>query len=158
MPRQNKPLSMMKKHLTSEEKIKKERQEEVVSVGKEQLARAPTWLLDSVAKKEFKRLVKEYEKIDLVGNLDLNNIGEYCNLFSLYIEDIKDYKEVKKSDITLSEKIEKKAEIKKDMLRLVEQMRKIGSLIGMDINNRLKAANKIVNQQDEEINDEFGDI
>ena len=158
MPRQNKPLSMMKKHLTSEEKIKKERQEEVVSVGKEQLARAPTWLLDSVAKKEFKRLVKEYEKIDLVGNLDLNNIGEYCNLFSLYIEDIKDYKEVKKSNITLSEKIEKKAEIKKDMLRLVEQMRKIGSLIGMDINNRLKAANKIVNQQDEEINDEFGDI
>ena len=158
MPRQNKPLSMMKKHLTSEEKIKKERQEEVVSVGKEQLARAPTWLLDSVAKKEFKRLVKEYEKIDLVGNLDLNNIGEYCDLFSLYNEDIKDYKEVKKSDITLSEKIEKKAEIKKDMLRLVEQMRKIGSLIGMDINNRLKAANKIVNQQDEEINDEFGDI
>ena len=158
MPRQNKPLSMMKRNLTSEEKIKKERQEEVVSVGKEQLARAPTWLLDSVAKKEFKRLVKEYEKIDLVGNLDLNNIGEYCNLFSLYIEDIKDYKEVKKSDITLSEKIEKKAEIKKDMLRLVEQMRKIGSLIGMDINNRLKAANKIVNQQDEEINDEFGDI
>ena len=68
------------------------------------------------------------------------------------------YKEVKKSDITLSEKIEKKAEIKRDMLRLVEQMRKIGSLIGMDINNRLKAANKIVTQQDEEINDEFGDI
>lgn len=158
MPRQNKPLSMMKKHLTSEEKIKKERQEEAVSVGKEQLARAPNWLLDSVAKKEFKRLIKEYEKIDLVGNLDLNNIGEYCNLFSMYIEDINDYKEVKKSDITLSEKIEKKVAIKRDILKLVEQMRKIGSLIGLDINNRLKIANKIVNQEDEDINDEFGDI
>ena len=158
MPRQNKPLSMMKKHLTSEEKIKKERQEEVVSVGKEQLARAPNWLLDSVAKKEFKRLVKEYEKIDLVGNLDLNNIGEYCNLFSMYIEDINDYKEIKKSDMALSEKVERKIEIKRDILRVIEQMRKIGSLIGLDLNNRLKIANKIVDQEDAEINDEFGDI
>ena len=153
MPRQNKPLSMMKKHLTSEEKIKKERQEEVVSVGKEQLARAPTWLLDSIAKKEFKRLVKEYEKIDLVGNLDLNNIGEYCNLFSQYIESIKEYKDARKNNDS-----EKKFKLKKDQRNTIEQMRKIGSLIGMDINNRLKAANKIVNQQDEEINDEFGDI
>lgn len=158
MPRQNKPLSMMKKHLTSEEKIKKERQEEVVSIGKEQLARAPNWLLDSVAKKEFKRLVKEYEKIELVGNLDLNNIGEYCNLFSMYIEDIKDYKEINESDMELGEKIEIKRKIKRDILKVIEQMRKIGSLIGLDLNNRLKIASKIVNQEDEDINDEFGDI
>lgn len=158
MPRQNKPISMMKKHMTSEEKIKKERQEETVTVGSEQLARAPTWLIDSIAKKEFKRLVKEFEKIDLVGNLDLNNIGIYCNLFSSYVGCIKDLKEVNKSDMLLEDKIDKKISIKRSMFKDIEQIRKIGSLIGMDINNRLKAANKIVDQEDEEISGEFGDI
>ena len=39
-------------------------------------------IIDDVAKKEWRRIVKELDKINIVGNLDRNNIGGYCNGFT----------------------------------------------------------------------------
>ncbi|NFA68800.1 phage terminase small subunit P27 family, partial [Clostridium botulinum] len=43
------PLEMQKKHLTNEEKIQKEQEEEILTLGKDQLENPPSWLIDGIA-------------------------------------------------------------------------------------------------------------
>ena len=64
----------------------REAEEDSVTTDKNQLKRPPTWLIDNVAKKEWRRIVKELEKINLIGNLDRNNLGGYCNAFANYVK------------------------------------------------------------------------
>ncbi len=45
----------------------------------------PAWL-DSVAKKEFKRIATELEELDLITNVDVNALATYCDAYSDYIE------------------------------------------------------------------------
>ena len=77
MPRKRKPLATQKGNLTVAQQEDKKLEERLVQTGKETLAKPPTWLIDATAKNEFKRLVKEFEKmeIDVIGNLDVNNLG-----------------------------------------------------------------------------------
>lgn len=77
MPRKRKPLATQKGNLTVAQQEDKKLEERLVLTGKETLAKPPTWLIDARAKNEFKRLVKEFEKmeIDVIGNLDVNNLG-----------------------------------------------------------------------------------
>lgn len=56
---------MQKGNLTVEQQMKKQQEEDLVKVGREQLKSPPTWLIDAVAKKEFKRIVKEFETMKL---------------------------------------------------------------------------------------------
>ena len=44
----------------------------------------PKWL-DDTAKKEFKRLVKLYKEADIFNDLDLTNLGIYCQYYSQYL-------------------------------------------------------------------------
>lgn len=46
---------------------------------------APSWLSTS-AKKEFKRVVEECEKINILDNLDLGVLAIYCNSYDGYIQ------------------------------------------------------------------------
>ena len=69
-----KPVGLQKKHLTVLEGQKKVDAEDQIRTEKNQLKRPPTWLIDDVAKKEWRRIVKELDKINIVGNLDRNNI------------------------------------------------------------------------------------
>ena len=75
MGRSRKPSEMQKGNITVIAGNKRKTEEESVMVGKDQLEKPPTWLVDNVAKKEWRRLVKELEKIDIIGNLDKNNLG-----------------------------------------------------------------------------------
>lgn len=61
-------------------------QEENINVGAEQLRRAPLWLRDNVAKKEWKRLLIQFDELGFLTNLDYNNLGAYCNAYSYYVE------------------------------------------------------------------------
>ncbi len=54
--------------------------------------RPPVWL-DSIAKKEFKRIAKELDELDLVTNIDINALATYCDAYSDYIECTKIIKE-----------------------------------------------------------------
>ncbi|MBQ3471366.1 MAG: P27 family phage terminase small subunit [Clostridia bacterium] len=83
MGRGRKPVEMQKKHLTQAEKTDAVRIEETIIVGNEQLAVPPKWLINKMAKDEFKRIVAEFEKINIVGNLDLNNIAGYCYAYAM---------------------------------------------------------------------------
>ena len=46
---------------------------------------APSWL-SATAKKEFKRVVEECEKINILDNLDLGVLAIYCNSYDGYIK------------------------------------------------------------------------
>ena len=61
---------MQSKHLTKEEIEQKEEQENLIIVGREDLQKPPSWLIDIRAKKEFERIVKNFENIEVIGNLD----------------------------------------------------------------------------------------
>ena len=98
MGRARKPLNMQKGNLTVDRQNEIGMAEEMVTVGRERLEKLPTSLVDSVAKKEYKRVVTELNKVNVVGNLDLNNIGGYANAYSYYL---KSTKELKKQSLTV---------------------------------------------------------
>ena len=75
MGRSRKPLAMQTGNLTKEIKEQKQNEEEIITTGNENLKKPPAWLIDKVAKNEFKRLTEEFDKVNMVGNLDLNNIA-----------------------------------------------------------------------------------
>ena len=85
MSRNRKPLEMQSKHLTNAEKLQKEEEEDLLVLGKEQLQDPPDWLINDVAINEFKRIVKEIDKIDVIGNLDIKHKNYNIHLSYLYL-------------------------------------------------------------------------
>ncbi|EES49008.1 phage terminase small subunit P27 family [Clostridium botulinum] len=160
MSRARKPLEMQKKHLTNAEITEKEQQEEFLSLGKEQLEKPPSWLIDDIAKNEFIRVVTELNDVKIIGNLDLSNVGGYCNAFSTYVNAIENLKgkkslvkEATKNGVKL---VENPYLIIRD--KAASEMRKFGSLCGINVDGRLKLATVQTTKQQEDIIDEFGDI
>lgn len=160
MSRARKKADMQSKHLTNAEKAEKEQQEELIVLGKDQLENPPEWLIDDVAKDEFIRVVNELSSVNIVGNLDLSNIGGYANAFSTYVNAVENLrgkksviKEATKSGVKLVEnpylKIRDNA---------ASEMRKFGALCGINVDGRLKLANIHTSKQQEDISEEFGDI
>lgn len=162
MSKPRKPLAMQKGNLTVEQQENKKIEEQLTKTGKEMLAKPPNWLIDTTAKKEFKRIVDEFEKmeIDMIGNLDVNNLGCYCNAFSYYISITKELKKQKKV-IEVETKNGKKM-VKNPLCELQkqysEEMRKFASMCGLSIDSRLKAATVVRESIDQEIAEDFGDI
>ena len=59
MGRPRKIVDMQSAHNTKEEKQKKKQEERYVKTGRNQLKTPPKWLVDDVAKKEWRRIIKE---------------------------------------------------------------------------------------------------
>lgn len=68
MGKTRKPIDMQKAHLTLVEKQNRKMEEESVTTGNNQLKTPPKWLINDTAKKEWRRIVKELNKISIVGN------------------------------------------------------------------------------------------
>ena len=85
MGRPRKIVDMQSAHNTKEEKQKKKQEERYVTTGRNQLKTPPKWLVDDVAKKEWRRIIKELNQIDIVGNLDYAILAGYCNAYANYI-------------------------------------------------------------------------
>lgn len=158
MGRSRKPIDMQKGNLTVIDGSRRKDEEESVTVGKNQLKRAPEWLFDDVAVKEWKRLVKEMDKIDIVGNLDRNNLGAYCNAFSRYV---KASKELAEAPLTI-EKMTRSGTVTVrnpliDIQKLyADEMRKFASLCGLTIDSRLKAAVTKTSKTEDNLKAKFG--
>lgn len=161
MGRYQKPYYAQRSHLTKAEKETRAQAEEMVTVGREDLEKPPSWLVDTVAKKEFKRIIKELNEIEIVGNLDLGNLGGYCNAFSYYR---KATDELKRASLTITVTDKDGNETVKEhpliniQKKYAEEMRKFASLVGLTIDSRLKAAVVKKGQYDDTIHSEFGDI
>ena len=119
----------------------------------------------------FKRIVKELKKIDIIGNLDLDNVGAYCNAFSCYVKVTMELSEETKEKIVITKTsfdTDGKAESTKKMIngavielsklqkQYAEEMRKFAALCGLTIDSRLKVATCKVEKQEDNIKSKFG--
>lgn len=160
MGRPRKPLGTQRGNLTVLTMQNRQKEEENVQTGKDQLKRPPEWLINDVAKKEWRRLVKELESIHLIGNLDRNNLGGYCNAFANY---------VKATDILKEQTyyIDRETRngvivVKNPMVDIqktyADEMRRFASLCGLTIDSRLKAAATRTTKTQDELERKFGGI
>ena len=153
---------MQSKHLTKEEIAEKEQQESVIIIGREDLQKPPSWLIDNSAKKEFKRIVKNFENLDVIGNLDINNIAAYCNAYSMYIKATQELKKAK--DLVTTKQLANGAytEIPSPIIKIqrqfAEEMRRFASLCGLTIDSRLKLAVQKTTKETSDIEEYFGDF
>ena len=150
MPRPRKPIEMQKGNLTVVNGQKRRSEEEMVTTDKNQLKRPPTWLIDDVAKKEWR----------LIGNLDRNNLGGYCNAFANYVKAtdiLKDQtfyidRETRTGVIVVKNPM---VDIQKSY---AEEMRRFAALCGLTIDARLKAAAVKTNTTEDGVKMKFGEI
>lgn len=158
MSRQRKPLEMQKGNLTVLQQEKKRLEEEYVRTGKNQLKTPPKWLINDIAKKEFRRIAKELKQIDIIGNLDVNNLGAYCNAFANYIQATEQLKE---QDYYIARETRTGVIVVPNPLvgiqkTYAEEMRKFASLCGLTIDSRLKAASTKIDKEQKNIAAKFG--
>ena len=158
MGRSRKSLDIQTGNLTVATRQKREAEEKSVTTDKKQLKTAPKWLVDDVAKKEWRRIIKELEKIDIVGNLDRNNLAGYCNAFANYLKvtellNGQDYcieRETRTGTIIVKNPL---VDIQKSY---AEEMRRFAALCGMTMDARLKAAAVRTGREQEELEEKFG--
>lgn len=84
MPRNVVTVEQIKKHLTKKEKEARKKKEEKLKLANDKI-KPPSWL-DDIAKKEFKRIVKEMDNIDLLTNIDVASLAIACDAYSKYIK------------------------------------------------------------------------
>lgn len=160
MGRPRKPIEMQRGNLTLITMQNRSAEEKNATIEKNQLKRPPDWLVDDVAKKEWRRIVKELEKISLIGNLDRNNLGGYCNAFANYVKATNILKEQTyyidretRSGIIV---------VKNPMVDIqktyADEMRRFASLCGLTIDSRLKAAAVKTSKTEQSIGKKFGAI
>lgn len=160
MGRGRKPVEMQKGNITNIDAERKKQEEKSVTTGKDQLKTAPKWLINPEARNEWRRITKELKEIEVVGNLDKNNLGAYCNAFANYLNATE---KLKDEDFLIERKTRTGTIIVRnpliDVQRIyAEEMRKFASLCGMTIDARLKAAVIKTNAAEEILEEKFGAI
>lgn len=161
MGRPKKILGMQEGHLTQQQQIEKKLQEESVKANTNQLKDCPNWLIDKVAKNEYTRLVNEFEALSILSNLDINNLGAYCNAYSNYL---KATKELKNKPLTI-EYTNKGGQVNlqenpliKIQIKFSDEMKRYASLLGLTIDSRLKIGTLKLEKAKDEVKEDFGDI
>lgn len=160
MARPKKPIDMQKAHLTLLEKQNRKLEEECVVTGNNHLKTPPDWLIDNNAKKEWRRVVRELNKINIIGNLDYANLGGYCNAYANYIRAT----EILREQTYYIDRETRNGVIvvKNPMVDIqttyAAEMRKFASLCGLTIDSRLKAAVTKTEKTEDMIQQKFGNI
>ncbi len=156
MGRPRKPIEAQTGHLTKDTIVNRGQDENAVLLDDDQLDDMPNWLVNDNAKEEYNRLVTELRKINIVGNLDKNNIANYCNAFALYV---KATEKLRSQELILGDE---KTEVENPLINIQrkysEEIRKYAALCGLTIDSRLKAGSMKTKKQEENIIDKFGDI
>lgn len=160
MPRPKKPIDMQKAHNTIVEKQKRKQEEQYVVTGNNQLKTPPKWLINDVAKKEWRRIIKELKQIEIVGNLDYANLAGYCNAYANYIKatEVLNKQEYYIERETRTGKMVVKNPMVDVQATYAAEMRKFAALCGLTIDSRLKAAVTKRDKKEEAITEKFGAI
>ena len=156
MGRNRKILEMSGGHLTKDMQQRKQVQSSMIVQDPSDLDKLPQDLLDTKAKKEWKRVVPDLKKMDIVGRLDISNLVAYCNAYSKYCEATK---ALRGQPLTVpSPSGEKENPLISVQLKYQEAFRKAADQCGLTINSRLKWAATKMKKQEEQIESEFGAI
>ena len=157
MGRTRKLLSEQQGDLTQAAQISKQQAEDAVTGTKRAIFRPPKFLIDDVAKKEYKRLVSLLREIDIIGDIDANNIAMYCNAFSKYCDATEQLGE---QGITVenADGLTVENPLVNTQRKYAEECRKFAATCGLTLDSRLKAGQAKVDKANREIEDLFGDI
>ena len=157
MPRPKKPLKQQTGNLTKEYKQRRQIEEDMIKQSTDLLLTPPDWLIDQVAIDEWERIVKELTNNEMFGNLDIDNLGGFCNAFSQYK---KATEQLKKLGLIVKDKSGKPIENPyiNTQRKYAQEMREFGKLCGLTIDSRLKFASQKLAKIETDIFDEFGDI
>lgn len=159
MGRPPKLLEDQKGHLTKEEKAIKTEAEEDINIGFKK-AKTPNkkLLIDDVAVKEYRRVIKLIEELKILAicDMDIANICGYCNAYSQYQKATEDLKGapliVQKPQGPVANPL---IEVQKTY---AAEMRRFGSLIGADVSSRLKLSLNRAQGRSDGVDAIFGDI
>lgn len=157
MSRPRKPLDQQTGHLTQDFQKRRALEESLIVPKKNALKRAPPWLISDVAKKEWKRVVADLSDLDMAGDLDVDNIGGYCNAFALYVQATEELKDKPLVVITETGGT-KENPLVKTQRTYAEEMRQFAKLIGLTIDSRLRFASEKTKTIDSAVEEAFGDI
>lgn len=156
MSRNRKVLDMSTGDLTKKVRAEKAVQSSMIVQDPSDLDRLPQDLIDTKAKKEWKRVVPELKKMDIVGRLDITNLVAYCNAYSKYCEATK---ALRGQPLTVfGPSGEKENPLINVQIKYADMFRKFADQCGLTINSRLKWAATKTKQQEEQIESEFGAI
>lgn len=154
MGRTRKQMSEQKGHLTKAQQTKRYTEQELVRTDNQYFSKPPPWLTDETAVKEYKRLVKAMEKMDMLGDLDANNFACYCNAYSNYLKATGQLDSL----ILTGEKGGYENPLIAVQIKYAKEMRDFARLCGLSIDSRLKFAAVKLDEITEGIDGEFGDI
>lgn len=159
MGRPRKIISMQTGNIKKDVRAKREYEESLVKTDKDELEKLPSSVfLDATAKREYERVRKNLQSIDIIGNLDRNSMIVYANAYSMYLQALK---ETKKKDFCPTVKTSS-GEKPNPVYAILEQAKKdmesSGSALGMSASSRLKIAAEKAKGQEENLMQLFGDI
>lgn len=159
MGRPRKIISMQTGNIKKNVRAKREYEESLVKTDKDELEKLPSSVfLDATAKREYERVRKNLQSIDIIGNLDRNSMIVYANAYSMYLQALK---ETKKKDFCPTVKTSS-GEKPNPVYAILEQAKKnmdtSGSALGMSASSRLKIASEKAKGQEENLMQLFGDI
>lgn len=160
MGRPKKPLEMQKGNLTVLQQNNKKIAEKEIIIGREQLEKPPKWLINKIAIKEFKRIVKQIENVGVIGNLDINNLGAYCNSYAFYLEATEDL--VQETLIIKQQTDSGTKRVKNPLIEVqrnyADEMRKFAALCGLTVDSRLKIGTLKTTETIQKAESRFGGI
>lgn len=156
MGRARKPLSEQSGHLTVEFQKQREFEEQLASGSRSEFDSPPDWLIDDTAKEEWARIIRELKSLDMIGNLDVDNIGGFCNAFACYIKATAELSE--KEFVTISDNGFMENPLINVQRKYAKEMRDFARLCGLTIDSRLKLASAKAKEIDDTIEEDFGDI
>ena len=146
-------------NLTRETQEKRKYEESLVNTGKTDLDDVPANLfLDAVARKEYKRVLTDLKKIDIIGNLDRANLISYANSYALYVKICKKMKAKDFEDIVLTAQGMKPNPLYAILDQAKREMEAAGKTLGMSATARLQIASAKAKDQEADLKDTFGDI
>lgn len=160
MGRPRKMLETQKGNLTVIQQETREYEEKQAKSERKSFRTPPKWLTDETAKKEYRRIIKLLEKIEIIGDLDITNIGGYCNAFANYIR-VTD--QLSQQTYYVERETNAGIIVVKNPLVDIQttyanEMRRFEQLIGMSVDSRLKLASAKTSQEKDAIRKKFGDI
>ncbi|MDE6833195.1 MAG: phage terminase small subunit P27 family [Ruminococcus sp.] len=157
MGRTRKILSEQTGNLTKENQTRRIIEQDMTKTGTDYFLKPPKWLINSVSVREYKRIAGELSKLELLGNLDTNALGNYCNAFAMYTEITKKLKDAPLT-VTNSAGNEVENPLVNLQIKYSKEMRENGRLCGITIDSRLKFASQKLDVINDNISEEFGDI
>ena len=161
MGRPRKPLATQQGHQKVTYMQARAAEEEATKAGTNEIIKPPAWLVDAIAKKEWRRVVPQLLAIDVIGNLDLEAVAGYCNAFASYrkaTEQLSKEPLVYESVDQLGNTVHKENPTIKVQTVAAQEMRRFADMCGLTINSRLKAAATKTKQQADDIEQQFGVI